>query len=71
MHKVDTLLGILLFFIALPMFLIGFKIINPFRKELNPEREFIWYKSCGLIVRIIGSLMLLISILLLLRFDIK
>lgn len=60
--QIYTLLGILLLLIGFPVFLIGYKIINPFRRETNPEKEFIFYRYCGLVLRLSGPLLLIISI---------
>ncbi len=60
MHII-TLLGILLLIIGIPMILLGFKIINPFKQEKNPEKEFVFYKTCGLILRVFGIALTIIS----------
>jgi hypothetical protein len=60
MHII-TLLGIFLLLIGFPMSLIGFKVVNPFKSEKNPEKEFVFYKTCGLTLRVLGVVLTLIS----------
>jgi hypothetical protein len=64
---INTLLGILFLLMGVPLFLIGYKIINPFRQEKNPEKEFVFYKTCGLMLRIGGPLLLAIAIVFILN----
>lgn len=60
MHII-TLLGIFLLLIGFPMSLIGFKLVNPFKRDKNPEKEFVFYKTCGLALRVLGVVLTLIS----------
>lgn len=47
--------------LGLITFLIGLKVINPFRKKNKPEKEKLWYKKFGLLLKIAGISIIVIN----------
>lgn len=63
----DVCICLLNVFIGLILVIIGFKFYNPFQNDKTLRKERIWYRKFGLLFKITGPIMLVVSIIKLLE----
>ena len=65
-YKMEKTIEIVLaIFLSITLVLIGFKIINPFKKDKSSEHEIWWYKKHGIFYKVGGILLFVFMIVLL------